>query len=208
VCSDSVSSMRGDCPICDSVGYLILEKPRKKKNSLTNWDVWQYFRNCYPNLPDYDLASRIFRETGLSSRNIPHQPYTSREERVRRPYYKFSHYDSNPCYIGCLTFAIKKLKKVLPVLEKLAEKKRDEPEMSDEEIEERKMNPYKPDMGKSAELRKKRDNTQKFIKQAIEHHNKNYKPDPNDSRNIYEVIKMARRFRIVFDKELNEHKLL
>ncbi len=85
--------------------------------AVTNWDIWQYFRHLYPKLPDYELQIIIFRETGLNSRNIPHSAYASEEERKRRQYYKFSHYNSKPCYIGSLDSAIIKIQKIIVILE-------------------------------------------------------------------------------------------
>jgi len=89
MCSDSMPSMKGDCPICDKIGYLILEKPRAKNHK----PYWRHTR-----------------------RNKPTKSYDT-SKRLRRPYYKFSHYNSNPCYIGCLTFALGKLEKISQILE-------------------------------------------------------------------------------------------
>jgi len=169
---------------------LILEKPREKNMVLTNWDIWEYFRQRFPKLPDYELIPKIFRETGLSSRNIPHQPYTSKnDERKRRSYYRFSHYKLNPCYIGCLPKAVKKLEKILERLDKFAEKKKGDPELSDKEIEEKKLNPGSMELSK---LQSDIIELQEFVKKANEYTDENYIPNPNDANFIYSVIQKAR----------------
>ena len=78
--------MRGICPKCHKVGYLILEKPRAKNQK-------PYLRH---------------------RRNKPTKSYDT-VRRARKEYFRFSHYNSNPCYIGCLEFAIKKLERKMIV---------------------------------------------------------------------------------------------
>ena len=80
MCSNSMSSMKGICPICNKVGYLILEKPRAK--------------NVVPYTPFY-------------RRNKKTQDYSDKY-RKPRSYYRFSHTNSNPCYMGCLETALTK----------------------------------------------------------------------------------------------------
>jgi len=73
--------MRGVCPICHKVGYLILEKPRAK--NIIPYPRFKHRRNKITK--GYD-----------SSKRIP------------RSYYRYSHYKSNPCYMGCLETALTK----------------------------------------------------------------------------------------------------
>jgi len=128
------TKMRGDCPICHKVGYLILEKPRKKSKKTTNWDVWQDFRKRYPGKRDWELKTKINVETRFGSRNIPHRRY---KDRIRNSYYRFFHYTLRPknkvCYLGCLDYAIRKLEKISKILENRAELKKGDPEKFDKE---------------------------------------------------------------------------
>lgn len=147
--------MKGNCPICHKVGYLILEKPRDIKTK-THWDIWEKSRKLYPNLKDWELQQNGL--VGIYSRNIPHKRYI----RKHRSYYRFSHYKLNPCYIGCLETAIKRLEDKAQILEDSFD-------------------------SHSKQFRH-------GVQAIKEYFNKNYIPDPNDSKYIYSVILKSRNY--------------
>jgi len=165
MCSDSVASMKGICPICNKEGYLILEKPRAKNHK----PYWREF----------------------SRRNKQSKGYVTK--RQRQQYFRFSHYNSNPCYIGCLASSISKLEKVSIIYEN--------------DLESNRTNLEPIDVNESLESRKIKANFQRFVKRAKEHFNKHYKHEPKDSGYIYSVIEISKKFHIIYDKIEKKYKL-
>ena len=94
-----------DCPLCGNIGYLTIEKPRKRVQDQKLRKLWEKYRKKYPKLSVYELKRKI---TYLEPfRNRPHKDYES-VHRKPSPYYKVVHnvktkngdWKTKKCYFG------------------------------------------------------------------------------------------------------------